>query len=135
MVDLYKKYADLKDEYSSKPAIQPTEDNLKNPSKTGLLNLLGDDGKTWTKYWCVLHDTHLYTFTEENKYNTFKSSFDMSEFCTIEKSLDTDVGKENCFSVAASKRVLIFSASDDAEKDTWVTKLGRAVIKARSKSS
>jgi len=103
----------------------------KDPAKEGFIYRQNDEDHDWQKLWFVLQDSMLYFCKEEKKYDALADAIDMKIFSIVTKTLDDDSLKENSFSVASNKKVIVLATDDADDKEDWLKKFNKIVLRAR----
>lgn len=73
--------------------------------------------KSWRQRWAVLTPQYLYTFKNQQAYNTSPTETINMQDCVNIKSAEEDVNMENAFRVDTRSESFFFKATDPAEKE------------------
>lgn len=84
--------------------------------------------KSWRKRWCVLTPHYFCSFKTQGEYRNPTEAIRLRQCSTI-KSAAEKTGKENSFRVDTPTRKFLLVADDSADKEAWISKIGRQMMR------
>jgi len=116
--------------YSAPLAVKPT-----GILKEGMVVKQGGRIKTWKKRWCVLTETEVMYYKDEQnpaiKYQNIQGHIEMDIIENVDKVYER-VKKKFCFKLVTPNRTFVISAPSEEEMESWIMCIRNALSKRRS---